>query len=164
MNAVKLLNDHHRAIQVKSPMSFRHVAGKTVFLAGTIDEGKSIDWQAFLVSQLDDLEVVILNPRREVWDSSRGVETTYLKEQVDWELDALEKANYIFMYFAPNSYAPISLLELGLYAKSGKLIVVCPEGYWKKGNVDIVAKKFAIPLFDDISIGVKHLRSLICQI
>ncbi|TQC99404.1 hypothetical protein FK216_02870 [Moraxellaceae bacterium AER2_44_116] len=145
-------------------MSFRHVAGKTVFLAGTIDEGKSIDWQAFLVSQLDDLEVVILNPRREVWDSSRGVETTYLKEQVDWELDALEKANYIFMYFAPNSYAPISLLELGLYAKSGKLIVVCPEGYWKKGNVDIVAKKFAIPLFDDISIGVKHLRSLICQI
>jgi hypothetical protein len=106
MNDIKPLNDlndHHRAILVKSPMSLRDVVGKTVFLAGTIDDGKSIDWQAFLVSQLDDLDVVILNPRREVWDSSSGFDTAYFKTQVDWELEALEKANYIFMYFAPKS-------------------------------------------------------------
>jgi hypothetical protein len=48
------------------------------------------------------------------------------------------------MYFDPNTLSPISLLELGLHAKSGKLIVCCPEGFYRKGNVDIVCQNFGI--------------------
>ena len=48
------------------------------------------------------------------------------------------------MYFDPNTKSPISLLELGLFAKSGKLIVYCPEGFWRKGNVDVVCKRYEV--------------------
>jgi hypothetical protein len=54
------------------------------------------------------------------------------------------------MYFAPNSQSPISLLELGLYAKTDKLMVVCPDGYWRKGNVDIVSERYKIKQYANI--------------
>jgi hypothetical protein len=69
---------------------------------------------------------------------------------VNWELNGLDKADYILMYFSPETKSPISLLELGLYAASGKLIVCCPEGFWRKGNVDIVCEKYGIQTVDTL--------------
>ncbi len=53
-------------------------------------------------------------------------------------------ADLIVMYFDKNTMSPISLLELGLFARSGKLIVYCPEEFWRSGNVDIVCLKYGI--------------------
>jgi hypothetical protein len=36
------------------------------------------------------------------------------------------------------------LLELGLFGPTGKMIVYCPEGYWRKGNVDVTCSFFNI--------------------
>ena len=47
-------------------------------------------------------------------------------QQVNWELDALEVADWIVVYFDPDTQSPISMLELGLHAKSDKVIVCCP--------------------------------------
>jgi len=38
-----------------------------------------------------------------------------------------------------------------LHAKSGKVIVHCPEGFWWKGNVDVVCKKYGIPQIRKLS-------------
>ena len=65
---------------------------------------------------------------------------------MEWELDTQEAADVIAMYFDPATKAPISLLELGLFASSGKMIVCCPEGFWKRGNVQIVCARFGIEL------------------
>jgi hypothetical protein len=132
-----------------------------VFLAGTIDEGYSANWQDALISELVGLDVIVFNPRRPEWDSSwvQDMSNPQFKKQVEWELAALEAATEVFVYFAPNSRSPISLLELGLYARSGKLTVVCPDGFWKKGNVDIVGAKFNFPVFQDLSTGLAHLKS-----
>jgi hypothetical protein len=47
--------------------------------------------------------------------------------------------------FDPKGMAPITLLELGLFAQSDKKIVVCcPDGYWRKGNVDILCSRLGI--------------------
>lgn len=54
------------------------------------------------------------------------------------------------MYFDPKTMSPISLLELGLYATSKKLHVICPEGFWRKGNIEIVCSKYNIPLYNSI--------------
>ena len=37
-------------------------------------------------------------------------------------------------------------MELGLFAgrMPGKLIVYCPEGFWRKGNVDITCKYYGV--------------------
>lgn len=32
----------------------------------------------------------------------------------------------------------------------GKAIVVCPERFWKRGNVHIVCKKFGVEMVDDV--------------
>lgn len=37
-----------------------------------------------------------------------------------------------------------TLLEMGLHAKSGKLIVLCPDGYFRKGNVDVVCMRYSV--------------------
>lgn len=117
-----------------------------VFFAGSIEMNAAEDWQKQLTKLLEPFPGVILNPRRDAWDSSWEQKFTNakFKEQVDWELDAMDMADRVVMYFDPNTKSPITLLELGLYAESKKLVVCCPEGFWRKGNVDIVCKRFEI--------------------
>ena len=122
----------------------------TVFLAGSIEMGAAENWQQKVENYFTDhsIPMIILNPRRDDWDSSweQKIENKQFNEQVTWELDALEEADFIMMYFDPDTKSPISLLELGLHAKDEpkKLIVLCPEGFWRKGNVDIVCEKYGI--------------------
>ena len=138
----------------------------SVFLAGTIDNGNSVDWQAKLTSDLSDLSIDILNPRRDNWDPTleQSASNPVFRAQVEWELDALaDTAGIIFMYFAPGSLSPITLLELGLHA--GDLpIVVCPEGFWRKGNVDIVGEQYGFPVFNTLEDGIAALRTAIGDI
>lgn len=62
----------------------------------------------------------------------------------------LEAADVIAMYMRPESQAPVSLLELGLFARSGKMIVICPEGFWRRGNVQFVCNRFGVEVVDSL--------------
>ena len=133
---------------------------KKVFLAGTIDMGNSENWQEKFIQKLKEQTVGVLfrksyhiyNPRRTDWDASyaQTFENPQFFQQVTWELDAMEKADYIIMNFLPDSKSPITLLELGLFAKSGKLFVICPDEFYRSGNVQIVCNKYNIPLYKSI--------------
>lgn len=135
-------------------------AGPSVFLAGSIEQGRAIDWQAEVTAQLAALPVTVLNPRRDAWDASwaQSISNPLFRGQVEWELDALDRADVVAMYLAPDTRAPISLLELGLHAASGKMIVCCPDGYWRKGNVEIVAARYGLPLVDDLAALIAAAR------
>lgn len=132
---------------ITAPEKFGSANDFSLFLAGSIEGDTAHKWQDIVIEKLSQNKGIILNPRREVWDASWKQDITNLtfKEQVSWELDALERADMIVMYFDNTTKSPISLLELGLFAKSGKLIVCCPEGFWRKGNVDIVCERYQIP-------------------
>jgi hypothetical protein len=132
----------------------------SVFLAGSIEMGTAEDWQRHVESELHDLPVVLLNPRRDAWDASwvQSIHNPQFREQVEWELEAQERADLIAMYFAPTSQAPITLLELGLAARSGKLLVCCLDGYWRKGNVEVVCAHYGVPLVGEFAVFVKSLR------
>jgi hypothetical protein len=121
-----------------------------VFLAGSIEMGTAIDWQHALVNRLP-AHVVVLNPRREAWDASwrQALDEPRFREQVEWELDGLDRADVIAMWFAPETRAPITLLELGLHARSGKVVVGCPDGFWRRGNVEVVCARFGLVLAAD---------------
>jgi hypothetical protein len=148
---------------VKPPQPVKLEGQVSVFLAGTIDNGQSVDWQSDVERSLADLDVLIMNPRRDEWDASweQSIKNAKFKEQVEWELNALDAAEIIFLYFAPNSQSPISLLELGLYASSNKLIIVCPAGFWRVGNVEVVADRYGIPLYRCLASGIKALKDKI---
>lgn len=132
---------------IYAPNSLTGLKGHVVFLAGSIEMNTATEWQEDLITLLSPLHITVLNPRRYSWDSSwkQEMSNPNFYEQVNWELQAMDIANTIFMYFDPSTKAPITLLELGLYATSNKLCVCCPEGFWRKGNVDIVCAKYNIP-------------------
>lgn len=138
-----------RQFKAPEPVTFK---GKKVFLAGSIDMGEAEDWQLTVTEALSDLDVAIMNPRRDDWDSSweQDIDDPQFNEQVTWELDHQDDATLIVMYFDKAGKAPITLLELGLYAASGKVICCCPEGFWRRGNVQIVCDRYDIPLVDTL--------------
>src|SRR5262249_44389810 len=121
------------------------------------------DWQQLVTDALADLPALILNPRRDDWDATwtQSITNSQFRAQVEWELDALERSRLIGMYLDPGTKAPVSLLELGLYSRSGKMIVCCPEGYWRKGNVEVVCSRFNIPLVGHLPGFIDLLRNCI---
>ncbi len=136
------------SLEIKAPNKLKKLKdSKTVFMAGSIDMGKAIDWQKQIKNAFaDDKRVTFWNPRRDDWDSSWKQDINFkpFNEQVTWELNALEKCDIIIFFFDPKGQAPITLLELGLFAKDKPSIVCCPEGFWRKGNVDIVCERYNI--------------------
>lgn len=136
---------------------------RSVFLAGSIEMGRAEHWQAAVEQSLVDLPVVVLNPRRDEWDASweQSIRNPLFRGQVEWELEGLERASVVAMYFASPTQAPITLLELGLLARSGKLVVCCPAGFWRRGNVEVVCARYGVPLVADLPALVRAVRSQI---
>lgn len=145
-----------QAIMLKAPEYIDpHGLKRTkIFMAGSIEMGKAVDWQSDLFNRTSDLPILYLNPRRDDWDSSwkQEIDNPQFNEQVTWELHGLMKlSEYQIFVFDPATISPITLLELGLAAPDGGVIgVVCPQGYFRKGNVDIVCKFFKIPVVETI--------------
>ena len=136
------------AIEIQPPQRIpTRNAAPCFFLAGSIDDGQAETWQRAFVEALESSDCVILNPRRTRWNSriEQRLSNPEFRGQVEWELDGQEAADFILMWFAPVTRAPITLLELGLFAKSGKLLVCCPEGYWRRGNVEVICARYQIP-------------------
>ena len=136
-----------------------------VFLGGSIEMGLAEPWQERLVELFKDTDLRFLNPRRTDWDSSWVQEASnpQFAQQVNWELNKLENSHIIFMYFSPETQSPISLLELGRFAGRGNMIVCCPKGFWRKGNVDILCTRENIPLFEDLQSAIGALKTKISQ-
>lgn len=134
----------------------------SVFLAGSIEMGKAENWQDTVSKALVSTSGYIFNPRRDDWDTTwaQEIKNPNFYEQVSWEMTALDDCQVIAMYFDPKTKSPISLLELGLYAESGKLIVCCPDGFWRKGNVDIVCERYNITITNNLKdfIGKVHAK------
>lgn len=138
-----------KAAVIKPPSKLPNLTGKfSVFLAGSIEMDKAEDWQTTFENAFENQDITILNPRRDDWDNSwqQEIGNKQFRTQVEWEIHAQEQASCIAMYYDPETKSPITLLELGLFAGSGKLIVCCPDGYWKKGNVDVVCKLYNIQM------------------
>lgn len=132
--------------EIKPPNNIGITKNLSVFLAGSIEMDKAENWQHTIIQHFNKETITFYNPRRDSWDATwkQEIKNPKFKEQVIWELDALEQSDIIVMYFDPLTKSPISLLELGLYAKSKKMIVCCPEGFWRKGNVDIICERYEI--------------------
>ncbi|KAI0173457.1 hypothetical protein GGR52DRAFT_543161 [Hypoxylon sp. FL1284] len=133
---------HPRNEVVFAPSGATHSGALSVFLAGTTTPTADRDWRALMTELLADLPVTVINPYRPDWDSSwrEEMDCQPFREQVQWELGMQDFADVIVFYFDPSTLAPITLLELGLAARTAKPIVVCPQGYQKRGNVQIVCE------------------------
>lgn len=135
----------------------------SVFLAGTIEMGDSYDWQTDVIDTLQASASIIYNPRRSDWDASwvQSINDANFNGQVSWELAMLEVADVVFMYLDPTSKSPISLLELGILAARNpdRLWVCCPEGFYRKGNVEVVCNRYGVRMYESLKVMTLAVRA-----
>ena len=145
--------------QIKAPEKFNS-SSPSIFLAGSIEMGTAKRWQEDIAKELEHNNVTLYNPYRDDFDSTQEqkIENLYFKEQVDWELDYLEQSDLIVVYFDPRTKSPITLMELGLFIKK-PMIVCCPEGFWRKGNVDIVCGRYKVPTVNTFEELVSYIKN-----
>lgn len=141
--------------------------GRRVFLCGSIEMGAAENWQATAGRILSNAGLIVLDPRRDDWDSSweQSIENKEFARQVRWELTAIEKAEGILVHFDPATKSPITLLELGMVSqmKPSRTMVSCPDGYWRRGNVEIVCHRYSIVLFNDLESAVGAMIRKVTQ-
>lgn len=157
----------------KIPTEFGRYTKPSLFLAGSIEQNKAEQWQKKVIEQFKDVDdMFILNPRREIWTDDMGAAA--MDQQVNWELDALARTDAAIMYFSPGTLSPISLLELGMFAGANetgcvlnRMVVCCPDGFWRKDNVRIVCNRAGIPFMTDFdkaldrAVKLMHKRAAI---
>ena len=153
-------------IEVKAPNEYEYEIDDdpTIFLAGSIEMGVAERWQDKVVNALAGYDCLVLNPRRDDFDPTAKQEASdpYFSTQVNWELDAIEASDIVLFYFDPATKSPITLLELGLVATArSRAIVCCPEGFWRRGNVEIVCKRKGIILLNTLEELITQVTFLI---
>lgn len=184
-----------KATIIKPPTRLPLELGRSVFLAGSIEQDIASRWQSVMETMLSDTPITILNPRRDAWDASweQSIDSPHFREQVEWELTGMHHADLIAMYFDPNTKSPITLMELGLHASDcfkfespkrskrnrnsfvqfispilqrvfpnlglSKVIVCCPDGFWRKGNVDIVCDRYGVDQVPTLTALAKAVRT-----
>ena len=153
----------------KAPAQVDLTKYPTIFQAGSIEMGKAEQWQERMANEFKDNDVTFLNPRRDDWDSSwiQSINDPQFYEQVNWELSGLELADIVVFYFDPETKSPITLMELGYLAgmhfenSNMNIIVCCPDGFWRKGNVEIMCDRHNIKLVNTFDELVQVLKSRI---
>lgn len=148
--------------EIQPPNFFDTSFKNKLFLAGSIEMGTAEQWQRWVIDNLHDVDGVIFNPRRVDWNASwkQDISDPNFNLQVTWELQAMEAADLVLFYFDPATKSPITLMELGLVASNAPecAIVVCPDGFYRKGNVDIVCRRYGISQMSDLPTAMEAIR------
>jgi len=137
-------------IEMKSPQNFDLGKFPKIFFGGSIEQDKAIDWQNNLLHYITNLDcdAIVLNPRRDNWDSNLDHDVTVgsaFFNQVTWELEAIETSDIIVFYFDKNTISPVTLMELGLCLgkyETKTILIYCPKEYFRYANVKITSNRF----------------------
>ncbi len=125
----------------------RKSADHYTFLAGSIDYKLITNWRKQVINILGK-DNNFFDPTNKNHDTLSKKE---MKNHIEWELGALLLSDKIILNLLPHSLSPISLVELGLYVDSGKLIVICPKEFYKSEYVYTLCQKYNTPVFEDIT-------------
>ncbi|KAF2684984.1 hypothetical protein K458DRAFT_417822 [Lentithecium fluviatile CBS 122367] len=137
----------------------------SVFLAGSIEQGKAIQWQKQMADHLQDLPISIYNPRRGEWDTSatQDAGNKAFAGQVEWEMQGLARATVICFFFDHTTESRITMHELGLWAASGKVVVCCNGKFLRAGNMHLTCEEYGIPLVKEFAELEPLIRAMLRQ-
>jgi hypothetical protein len=156
------LKQHPRFVHCVPPQAptYREYS---VFLAGSIEMGKAVQWQKHMATFLSTLPITVNNPRRGHWDpaATQEAKNESFRQQVEWELSALEKADVICFFLDVATMSPVTMLELGLWAKSKKVVVCCDKRFWRAGNIHIVCGRYNIPFVESFAELVPAIKKML---
>lgn len=110
---------------IEAPQSY-HGNEPSIFLAGGITDCP--DWQKDVVDLLQDVPLVILNPRRAHFFSDDAT----AREQITWEHTFLRKATAISFWFPEETLCPITLYELGAWSMTSKKLFLGAHPHYQR--------------------------------
>ena len=64
------IKDKYPNFIVYQPLTTRTIAGKSVFFTSSIENGKAMEWQKYIIELLKWCGITVLNPQRDDWNSS----------------------------------------------------------------------------------------------
>lgn len=158
---------------IKAPNQLPTNSAIRIFMAGSIDNGATHDWYGDVIQIFSDmgllsdtLPIHFLVPRRDNWDSNMKptIDNPLFREQVGWELAAMDLSDIVLFNFVPGSLSPVTMLECGLMvhpSKANKAFVCCADGFWRQGNVEFTCEYYGIPTFRDIHSMVRAIQNRI---
>lgn len=119
---------------------------KRIFLAGSMDVNVTNTWRNSIVNELyntyDFFDPTI--------DNHDNLTDTQMRNHILWELKALELSDIVLLNLLPESKSPISLIELGMYVKTNKLIVVCPEEFYTSRYLEELCSYYKVDLYKSL--------------
>lgn len=136
-----------------------------VFLAGTIEQGNSRDWQKIAFDKIMYNEnIAIISPRRDDWDAKwvQKISNNDFVTQVLWEQEAIKRATHVLFNFEPET---ISLISMGEFfqciALNKNMVVCCPEEYRGYGNISVMCAANNVSLYHTLDQATDHLNTLL---
>jgi hypothetical protein len=126
---------------------------KYIFLAGSIDSKVSDNWRSQVITSNYN-QNHFFDPTNKNYEHLNSID---MKAHIQWELDALAMSDKIILQFLPDALSPISLVELGLYVSSKKLIVVCPKEFYKSRYVHTLCENYNTPIFSKMKTALTQL-------
>ena len=72
-------------------------------------------------------------------------------------VDNSVEADITVFYFAPDSKAPITFLELGRFGDQDGVVVCCPPGFYRRTNVKVYCDRYQIKMVDSLNDMVKYI-------
>lgn len=138
---------------------------KKIFLAGGIDGDNSPNWQQEMIFYLNDRYQF---PNLTIFNSRTGMVPLTDEKKIEyarWNHYKMDEADEIIIYLKSNYICPFSLLQLGLYATSGKLRVFCDKDFYKHDDVQFACEQYKIPFKDDLSTiePVRYIAAHLCN-
>lgn len=132
-----------------------------IYLSGTVDlsGNEKFMWQEKFINGMSELvdqekglimfkkyNYIIFNPYYVPQNPAPHIMNPEFTNLKMWETQCLEVADGIFCNFLKRSTSAIPLFEFGYTARSGKLVVRCPEEYQNYALVKFYCENFNIPL------------------
>ena len=67
----------------------------------------------------------------------------------------------IILYFYPGTISLISLMELGLFIKTKKIVICCPDDFYRRGNIQVIYNKYNRKLLQMLNKLVEEVKNKI---
>ncbi len=124
---------------------------QSIFLAGPTPRSNDVEsWRPAALAKLRSLGFTstVFVPESETWTTHSDYDA-----QVAWELEALKQAS-IIVFWVPRNLEDMpgftTNVEFGFWVQSGKVIMGSPETAPKMKYLNELARRYNIPMFDNL--------------
>jgi hypothetical protein len=137
---------------VQPPRCMRSGPDRSVILIGSEDNGEWKPWKDTIVSRLEDktsdegFNLVVFDPERKEWETNwqHMTEGSRYKSQVRWELEHMEEVDVVVLYLGKGISSSMAMMELGLLARTNRLVLFCPDDEFGSKNVKIFCERYEV--------------------